>query len=122
MIAPHLQKSVRRVVDEGIKLQASLARTPGSAFTGTLVVFSIVGFIPVAALRASPGHPGPGIVAALIYGVALINSVAVYPVGTLWHQVRPFYLLPKGSGSIFVHPLLQRQLNAGKGLPNCSNA
>lgn len=69
-------------------MQASLARTPGSAYTGALVTFGIVGYIPIAALRASPGNPGPGLITALLYGIALIDSITYYSVGMLWHQVQ----------------------------------
>lgn len=68
--------------------QASLARTPNAALSGSLVAFSLVGFIPIATLRASPGSPGPGKICALVYGVATVNAVTAWPARTLWHQVR----------------------------------
>lgn len=69
-------------------LQVSLARTPGSAFTGTLVVFAVVGQIPVAALRGSPTGAGAGMIFALMYGTGCIESVTVWPARLLWRGVR----------------------------------
>ena len=70
-------------------MQISLARTPGRAFAGTLITFAVVAFILLACLRASPGNPGPGIIASLIYGVAILNSITAWPAKILWHHVSP---------------------------------
>ena len=66
--------------------QASLARTPGSAYAGTLLTFMIVGVIPLAAIRVV--NLPMGVLSLIIFGVLGVNSLKVYPVHLLWSKVR----------------------------------
>ena len=44
-------------------------------YTGMLAVFAIIGFIPLAYMRAAPGSPAPGMLFGVLYGVILIFTV-----------------------------------------------
>ena len=76
-------------------MQASFARVPGSAYTGTLYAFTIVGLVPLAALRVV--NIAAGILSLIIYSVVTVSLVSIYPVHLIWRDVSNN--LPNKSGS-----------------------
>ena len=72
-----------------VSLQASLAHATGVGhYAGSLIAFAIVGFVPIAVLRATPGSPAAGVLSAILYGVILIFCIPRTPkLIELWHKV-----------------------------------
>lgn len=66
-------------------LQASLARTPGSAYTGTFYAFAIVGMVPLAILKVV--NIAAGIISLVIYSVVAASVVRIYPLHVIWRDV-----------------------------------
>ena len=64
-----------------------LAHAPGVAYTGFLVVFGVIGIIPVAVLRATKGSPGPGLVTLLFIGLPAIQGSTLWPAHMLYREV-----------------------------------
>ena len=60
-----------------------------------LILFSLIGFIPIAVIRATPGNPAVGILSGIFFGVTVIFTIPRAPtIHPLWHIVslEHFYL------------------------------
>ena len=77
------------VVNQVMIAQASIAQAPGSAYTTWLSIFSVLGLVPVVALRAVKGDQVPGTIFNFIYGVSAITAITYPDVRTVWKEVRP---------------------------------
>lgn len=66
-------------------LQVSLARTPGSAFTGILYSFAIVAMIPLVAINAV--SRSQGILSLVIFSVLMVLSLPLPPYRAIWYEV-----------------------------------